>query len=215
MSLDNTQQADIVAHAGRYYRNTRYLMTVLTVGMGLWFAYDGWVRYPQQNQRLAELSVEIVEARKAAEDARASGDADREQTEQAQLSALLAEQGKLKHHSASDLLLQRALGMGLPPLGIAFLAWSLYRSRGAYRLSGQTLSVPGHPPIQLDQIVRIDKQLWERKGIAHVDYETPEGRQGRITLDDFIYDRQPTDAIYARIEQFVGIAPEPSQDAGQ
>ena len=55
-----------------------------------------------------------------------------------------------KEHSPNDIRLQKVLAYALPPLGIALLAWALYNSRGAYRLSAGTLSVPGHPPIALD-----------------------------------------------------------------
>src|SRR2546430_12215282 len=52
-------------------------------------------------------------------------------------------------HPNYDIPLQRALGVSLPPLGIAALAWFLYNSRGEYRLSGSTLHAPGHPPVPL------------------------------------------------------------------
>jgi hypothetical protein len=82
---------------------------------------------------------------------------------------------------------------------VLLLAWSIHKSRGVYRLAGQTLSVPGHPDIQLDDITRIDKQKWDRKGIVYLYYTTQAGQSGVIVLDDFIYDRPPTDEIYSRI----------------
>lgn len=177
----------LVARAGTYYRNTRYLMTALMIGLGVWFAYDGWVKYPGENRRLAEIANELKQAEQSGkEDARVQ---------------LVEEQKGLHPHSQTDLLLQKLLGAGLPPAGLAFLIWSLYRSRGAYRLDGNSLSVPGHPPVPLNHITRIDKQLWDRKGIAYLDYELPQGPAGRIVLDDFVYQRPPTDAILEKIEQ--------------
>lgn len=41
-------QADIVAGAGRYFRNTRYLMTVLLLGFGIWCIRDGFFEWPRQ-----------------------------------------------------------------------------------------------------------------------------------------------------------------------
>ena len=58
----------------------------------------------------------------------------------------------------------------LPVAGVAFLCWALYNSRGAYRLTGETLRVPGHPPIPLDRIEELDKDKWDKKGIAYVNY---------------------------------------------
>ena len=196
-SSPSTATGEIVARAGQYYRNTRYLMCALLIGAGLWFAYDGWIGWPEHNRKVAEVKGRIAAAEQ-------SGD-------QNAAAAARTELGKMsKEKSSSDILLQKVLALSLPPLGLALLARALHSSRGAYRLSGNTLSVPGHPPITLDQITRIDKRLWDRKGIAYLDYEAP-GRSGRIKLDDFVYDRTPTDAIYERIER--SVAPSPALEA--
>jgi hypothetical protein len=172
----------LVARAGSYYRRTRYLMALLLVGMGAWFAYDGWVKYPAENRAFLD-SHPLSEA----------------------------------PHQPLDLLLQRGLGFALPPLGILLLAWALYNSRGQYKLEGNTLEVPGHPPVPLDAITKIDKTLWDRKGVAYLDYALASGQKGRLRLDDFVYERTGTDAIYERIEKAVlppdAGSPEPGQDA--
>ena len=53
--------------------------------------------------------------------------------------------------------------------------------------------------------------MWDRKGIAFVGYEGLDGRPGKLKLDDFIYEREPTDAIFKRIEDYV--APAAQQQA--
>lgn len=45
----------IVAYAGRYYRNARYVMAVACLLLAGWFAYDGWVKWPAENQRYQEM----------------------------------------------------------------------------------------------------------------------------------------------------------------
>ncbi len=186
---------DIIARAGQYYRNTRYVMCALLVGAGLWFAYDGWVGWPEHNREVAEVKRRIADAER-------SGD-------QNAAAAARTDLGKMSEEkSSSDILLQKVLAFSLPPVGIGLLAWALYNSRGSYRLSGRTLHAPGHPPVPFDQITRIDKRLWDRKGIAFVDYEA-DGRAGRIKLDDFVYERKPTDQIFKQIEQAVAPAADP------
>jgi hypothetical protein len=155
----------IVARAGRYYRNARYLMVLLCLALAGWFAYDGWVAWPRENAQ-----------------------------------AQLRGQEKLPR-SDFDILLQRLLGGALPFAGLGILLRALHHSRGEYRLDGQTLHVPGHPPVPLDAIRQIDKSKWERKGVARIDYEPPGTTETRrLTLDDFVYDQTATDAILARIE---------------
>src|SRR5213075_743300 len=99
-------------------------------------------------------------------------------------------------HGEYDAPLNKALGIILPPLAIFVLLRALHNSRGELRLEGETLSIPGHPPIPLSTIRKIDKGLWDRKGIAYIEYETGEPPvRGRFKLDDFVYDRGPTDQI--------------------
>ena len=50
---DPYASGDIVARPGRYYRNARFLMAVLLLGMAGWFAYDGWVNWPAENAKVA------------------------------------------------------------------------------------------------------------------------------------------------------------------
>jgi len=184
--VSTTTGGDIVARAGQYYRNTRYIMAALLIGMAGWFAYDGWVKWPEGNRKIADLQAQLNAAQEAKDDEKAG--------------ALSQELKKYTHHNDAAILLQKILACGLPPLGIALLVWTLRNSRGEYRLSGDTLSVPGHPPVKLDQIQSVDRALWDRKGIAYVEYEVPPHPRGRLRLDDFVYEREPTDRIFERIE---------------
>jgi hypothetical protein len=166
---------DIVARGGTYYRYTRYAFSALILGFGLWFAYDGFHRYPMHNEM---HRLHVLDPVKYPDD--------------------------FPTHSQSDINLQRILAVVLPPLAIGMLGWTLYNSRGAYRLSGDTLRVPGHPPVPLNSITQIDLSKWDRKGIAYLDYELPTGK-GRLKLDDFVYDRPPTDRILDRIKEALGV----------
>ena len=193
-----TTGGDIVARAGRYYRNTRYLMCALLIGIGGWFAYDGWVKYPAENRLVERLRLEQLEAQRT--------------NNQEELGRLNVELKKHEFHKDQSLMLQRGLGFALPPLGVALLLWALHNSRGEYRLSGTKLSVPGHPTIDFSDIQSVNNDLWDRKGIAWVKYQTPQGQLGEMRLDDFIYDRPPTDAIYDRIAEHMGLATDDDDD---
>lgn len=180
---------DIVATAGTYYRRARYIMAALLLFGGLYFLYDGYVGYPKHNAELEAVERQIGDAQAAGDEEKAA--------------ALRVELTKMdKAHPASDIRLQKQLGYALPPVALALLAWTLYRSRGQYRLSGDTLHIPGHPPVKISEITEINNTLWERKGIANIKYATAAGQSGEFKLDDFVYDRKPTDAIYDRILAF-------------
>jgi hypothetical protein len=111
-------------------------------------------------------------------------------------------------HPGFDVQLNQGLGVLLPPLSIAFLIWCLYSSRGQYRFDGQTLTVPGHPPIPLNALRKIDRAKWDRKGIAYIDYQFPgTSKAGRLKLDDFVYQREPTDRIFDALDRALGGSP--------
>lgn len=176
---------DLVARAGRYYRNARYILMTAMVVIGFWFAYDGFVRYPAVNARFDAQTPEQ----------RAGGP---------------------QRYTELDIILQRMISIGLIAAPLPMLAWFLYRSRGEYRLSGTTLHVPGHPPVAFESIVAMDKAKWERKGIAYIDYQLePSRRSRRLVLDDFIYERRPTDQIVARIEAWLNTQEAEPEDDGE
>lgn len=178
------------SHYWRDYRAKRLALSVMLVVFGVLFAYDGFVGWPRQNERIAELGRQIEDARRK----------DDEPT----VRRLDAERSNIKQRSDMDILMQKVLAFVLIPGGVALLAWSFYQSRGEYRLAENVLHVPGHPPVPLDAITSIDKTRWERKGIAQLDYELPGGTKGRVTLDDFVYQQRPTDDIFAHIERYTG-----------
>ena len=120
----------------------------------------------------------------------------------AQWSAMLArgETPPRTNYIENDILLNRRLGIAFPAVGLVLLTWLMYRSRGAYRLAGNMLHVPGHGPSPRDTIKSLDKSRWDRKGVAVVEYELPDGRSRSVLLRDMVYQRAPTDQIVARIE---------------
>jgi hypothetical protein len=113
-------------------------------------------------------------------------------------------EAKLKPpHTDLDIFLNQMLGILLPPAGVAALALGLWQSRGEIRLSGNTLSVPGHEPIALDTIETIDKSRWDKKGIAIIEYHLSGGAKKAFKLDDYIYERSPIDEMFEIIEQAI------------
>jgi hypothetical protein len=174
----------IVARGATYYRVTRYIFSLVLLAMGAWFAYDGFHNWPRQNE------LHLLHVRDPA-----------------------AYPQDYPARNSASIALQKFLGIALPIGGVGLIAWTLYSSRGAYRLAGDVLSVPGHPEVPLSSVTQIDKSKWDRKGIAKLDYELPTGQTGRVTLDDFVYDRPPTDRILELIEAKLGVASAPETPA--
>jgi hypothetical protein len=185
---------DIVAKPAGWYRIKWCLMGVGLIALGGWFLRDGYVAYPQENARIAELKKLIHDKPK----------------DDPEVTKYEAELRSKKEHTETDITLQKVLGWSLPPIGLLVLGYLFYNSRGEYRLHGDLLSVPGHPTVPLSAVQSIDRAKWDRKGIAYVHYKLQNGKSGKLRLDDFIYDRTPTDEIFKRVEEQVG-APESTQ----
>ena len=167
----------------RYYR--RFLIIgIAALGWALYCLYDGFIGYPRERDAFRRLDAEI----KAAQERGAPYD------------HLLDEQKRYKNHNDASIMLQRGLGFALPPLALLMLIRWLYISRGEIRIDDDdTLHAPGHPPIPAAAVTAIDDDLWDRKGIAYVEYELPGGASGTVRLDDFVYERPPVDAIHDRL----------------
>lgn len=184
-SAPGEAQGEIVAGAGRYFRNARYLIVIGMIACGFWFGLDGWVNWPRDNAKVDELQNEQAIAKEHHNDA----ESDR----------LAGEMKNHVHHSDLDLMFQKVLAIGLPLVGLIYLGYSVYRSRGRIRLDGEVLYVPGHQPIATTRIVRIDDRAWERKGISWIYYENENKAEMKVKLDDFVYDHKPIRAIHDRL----------------
>jgi hypothetical protein len=180
----------VVARAGSYYRRTRYIMFIVLFGFGVYAIYDGFKGYPEHNRKFDEINAKIDQATK-----------ENRETDAAALKEELRKHGDKQ--SEFNVLFNKIVGIALPPLSLLMIGWVLHRSRGEIRLENETLHVPGHPPVPFSAITALDQRLWDRKGIAQVEYALPEGARGKFTLDDFIYDRPPIDAMYEAIVAYV------------
>lgn len=193
----------VVAGPGKGYRIKFAIFALVMIAMGAWFGYDGYIGWPAQNDQLRALKVQRAEAINR-----------NEQVRSAELLAQMKEINNGEERTNKDLLIQKILAFSLPPLGLILAIRAFRNSRGEYRLENDVLTVPGHPPVPLVNVTEIDRRLWDRKGIAYINYDLGDGKQGTIRLDDYFHDRPPTDEIFKRVEEFVGGSATPTPNDG-
>lgn len=167
---------------GGYYIK-RLVIAGAVIAFAVFFLYDGFKRYPEHNVKRAQMVAE----RDAAEAAHDDTTLVRKEKE-------IRDFGNAK--SDFDILLQKIIGFAMLPLGFYLLIAFLRESRGELRLETDTLYAPNHPPVPITSITGVENARWDKKGIAYFDYRLADGTTGRIKIDDFVFDRPPTDAIH-------------------
>ena len=213
---------EIIANHDRRYRRKHMIFTVALILFALlpriplpgfvtntigWeslrgFAYDGWIGWPRHNEEVRDIDKGIAQAEVAGDTAK--------------VEELKAKKSKMhKEYTPADILIQKCLAIVLPILGLAYGIWTWHATRGRYRLVGNTLEMPGHGEIPLSDIRSVDKTRWERKGIAVITYQDHHPQRERtFKLDDFAYERDPTDKILERVEAYLAPPPEMGAPSG-
>lgn len=192
----------IRADIRRGYLARPLLMTVIVLGFGIAFLYDGFVRYPREHAmfttyqqirgehtaadgRYDFAAIESAWVAKAAENGwpvAFSGDAP----------------GQLR--AGWDIPIQRLLGVVLVPVGLLLGAGFIRQVGRWIEADDSGLSASWGPRVAWNQITRLDKTRWKTKGIAYVHYGTQAGER-RLKLDDWEYEREPMQRIEQQVEQ--------------
>ena len=168
-------------------------MAALFIGYSAWFFVDGFVGYPHQHEIHKEY-LAFAEAHKGLDKAKVFEKWD---TEVADKKAYPHAKEAEKEPGSS--LTQKLLGFTLLPVGLygawCFAAclkrWVAAEDDGIRDSDGQFAP--------WSSFEKLDKKLWPKKGIAWLLYKEA-GITQRILLDDFKFERGPTEQIVRAIE---------------
>ena len=185
----------------KYY--LRFLiMGIVAFGFALWSLYDGMYGYPAKQERA--LTYQALEDK---------GDWDE----------IVEERGWPPGHPGkpkpegefeASITVQFVQAAVATLIAVPLLLVPI-RSRGRWIESdGRGISTSWGERIDYDRITNLDKKKW-KKGIAKVRYEDSGGRRRTFVLDDYKFQRHPTDAILYELEsnidpeKITGGPPEP------
>ena len=199
-SSQTTVRADV--DLGFY---TRFkLISVVAFGFSMWSLYDGAVAYP--NQRDRGLAYQELE----------------EKDEIEEWKELAAERGwptqkpgepKTTGNIVTQYFMAVVAGTASLTLAVVVL-----RARGRWVESNESgISSSWGQSFEFDQVVSLDKRLWQDKGIAKVKYLQGK-RKKRFVLDNYKFNRHALDTIIYDLEsqigadKIVGGPPEPAHE---
>lgn len=199
----------VTAKASRNYQWRPALIGAACLIWGVLCVRDGYFKYPLQK----EQHETYMTFREAHPDTWT----DRWATYAAE-NDLPSDPTTIVDRSNTDIYAQWAMLLIVLPIGLVG-AYKFFDSfRWSVTADEEGLQAHGGHRASWAQLTGLDKTRWDRKGIAYVHYKDDAGRQRRILLDDWKFEREPTDKILALVEahrpDLVGgeTAPQPAED---
>ncbi len=170
------------ARISKEWRRRMFFMGFMIWGSSAWFAYDGYIAWPAEEQRyqkLVELTAEVV-----AEDEEPTD----KNPEVERIWRSHAEENDLKtkvpkHRSDGDLAGQRYIAGFFAIIGVIFSTWVVLQHRKSVRAEGEVITGAEGQTVNFNEIVDMDRSKWEAKGIAYAIYER-DGKRRKLCLDD-------------------------------
>jgi hypothetical protein len=170
------------APISKEWRKRMIFMGFMIWGSALWFAYDGYIAWPAEEERyqtLVTLTADIVE----------EGDKITEKNPDVKRAwQTYAGENDLKskvpkHRSEGDLSGQRGIAGVGALIGLIFTVWFWLQHRKSVRADGEIITGANGEKVGFDSIIETDRRKWETKGIAYAIYEK-DGKKRRLCLDD-------------------------------
>jgi hypothetical protein len=162
----------------RYSRRFLF-MGIAALGFMFYCLYDGIVRYPAQRQRAHDEFI-------------ASGGKEDDWGQ-------FAKENEVR--SEVDIQMQFIMAAVAGSIGLLLISIPL-RMRGRWIEADETgITSSWGQSLKFDQITGVNKRKWRDKGIAKVAYIDDNGRKRRFVIDDFKFERYPTDDILYELEQ--------------
>jgi hypothetical protein len=182
------------------YSRKFLLMGICGLGFALYCLYDGLVGYPGKREVgfgefKADYKTYFEDSRKSMSMAEFEGTAEPEQSKQWE---------NYSHErgipSGADVVVQFLMATAAAVAGLALIAIPL-RARGRWIAANDSgLTSSWGESFQFDEVEAVNKRKWRSKGIAKVTYVSG-GRRRNFVVDDYKFDRYPTDAILYELEQ--------------
>ena len=170
------------------HRNRIALIALVCLGFACWCLYDAVVRYPTDNE-IVETYENLLPAETR----------DDQWPQVAREHGWPEEPNGLPHrHEPSDIFTQYVMLAISGSIGLVF-GFTALRCLGRWIACDENgLTTSWGQSVAFDQITRLNLRRW-KKGYATV-YYTHEGNERKLAIDDWKFDREPTDQIVAEVQ---------------
>jgi hypothetical protein len=170
-------------------------MGIAAIGFALWSLYDGVIGYPSEQERALAWEKDFHDQPTEAWVAFA---------EEQGWSTSIPKQSKSEDDYRGSIWMQYAQFGVAGLIGLWLFSIPL-RARGRWIESTDTgLTSSWGQSVNFSDVVTVDKRQWRSKGIAKITY-LDNGQKRRFVIDDYKFDRYPTDAILYELEQNIDV----------
>ncbi|BAM03474.1 hypothetical protein [Phycisphaera mikurensis] len=192
--MNDAATAPLRARISKGYRIRLALIGLGLTAFGCWALYDGFIEYP----RRAEVYAQLQQMQEDHVDW-----ATRWQAYAAER-GLETNPNKVKPLEDKDIWTQYVMAAICLPIGGFFLL-NFVRASGR-KVEADALGIRGREgSATWDEVHGLDDARWRTKGISRVLFRDAGGAEGKIVLDDWKYEREPTVAIHARVAEKLGL----------
>lgn len=183
----------IICDVTKWYFKRMSLMSLMFIGFGLYFFYDGLIGYPKKNRIF--LAHEAFEEVMTQRDEYLKTASDSEWADYAAANNLPSEgtwrefaakqnwpeKPPEKLHSTTD---QFVCGGICVAVGLIILTTMLLNRKRRLTADASSLTTPEGIQVPFASAFRIDKRKWDNKGLCYVFYRTDNGKEKRAVIDD-------------------------------
>jgi hypothetical protein len=178
-------------------RNKNLMIVAMCVVFAVWFAYDGWIGWPQRNDRLvvgmidesktptSRIRVEDVPLMTAWPQWQNASTPQRQ--EMADIAKL---NGRAEFKTETDILVQKMIVLGLALASAGSLGWFIHCQKRRAIAEADTVSPSPGVIIPWGDITVVDNSRWKKSGIVDITYRHADG-EGKAKFDDYELDRDP------------------------
>ncbi|MEM6394422.1 MAG: hypothetical protein AAF797_16770 [Planctomycetota bacterium] len=184
------------------YRWRPGLIALFCIGFGFYCLYDGFIAYPKQIEQFDKLELIVAKAdpQHPEHDPEyvnwRSQETWNKLAEKHGIEGSITEVESYSDRSQGDVYTQFIMASIVFPIGL--YALYIYISSGSRFVEADHEGVRDHKKQSAawSDLTGIENPKWDTKGIARLVFKNSDGSEGRILLDDWKFDTEPTRAIY-------------------
>ena len=198
-----TPSTPLIARASKWFSFKNLMIVLMCLGAAGWFAYDGWIRWPGNNDRLvtSTMTTMLNDGRLAEEhrpqiEAWNKGGGWNTESKQSQekmtnLALEAAKTGPVEGwKSPTDILTQRIIVLALLIASLVALWRLIHFARQRAIATPDSVSPSPGIVIPWEKISRVDNTRWKKVGIITITYDLGQGPQ-KAKFDDYELEREP------------------------